>query len=321
MKKTLLFVGVLLLSQGLFAQDLKQGTLSNVKRLTTGTEKFENPRWSPDGSMIAFTNFGYDGLYVMNSDGTSKSKISERSGIGYMYQWSADSEEILVRDTRWEGGETGAGDRHHAIFAVDLNAHEVKLTEDAPYMQPAAWRYSATGEKLIAAPDAKVTIKRGQLKPIAQKRLKAVLAQPAGKVSFIANGEELIRVDADGSTHQISDKDAFCPVLSPDGKKVAYNEIDNVVVMNIDGTGKKIIGVGFNPSWINNSQIVFEKTTDDGHTYLTGELYMANINTGVVSQLTTTSNMIEMNPCVSPDGTKVVFSSFTDGQIYVADLK
>mgnify|MGYP002711777684 CR=1 FL=1 len=58
MKKTLFLVGALLLSQGLFAQTLKQGTLSNVKRLTSGTEKYENPKWSPDGSMIAYTSFG-----------------------------------------------------------------------------------------------------------------------------------------------------------------------------------------------------------------------------------------------------------------------
>ena len=321
MKKTLFLVGALLLSQGLFSQDLKQGNLTNVKKLTSGTEKYENPRWSPDGQMIAYTNFGYDGLYVMNSDGSSKSKISERKGIGYMYQWSGDSEQILVRDTRWDGGEAGAGERHHAIFAVDLNANEVRMTEDAAYMQPASWRYSVTGEKTIAAPDAKVIVKRGALKPVASKKLKAVLAQPASKVSFIVNGEQLYVVDAEGNKKMISDKVGFCPTLSPDGKKVAYNEVDDVVVMNIDGTGKKVIGVGFNPSWVNNNQIVFEKTTDDGHTYLSGELYLANIATGAVKQLTSTSNMIEMNPCVSPDGSKVVFQSFTDGQIYVADLK
>ena len=90
-------------------------------------------------------------------------------------------------------------------------------------------------------------------------------------------------VDAEGNKKMISDKVGFCPVLSPDGKKVAYNEVDDVVVMNIDGTGKKVIGVGFNPSWVNNNQIVFEKTTDDGHTYLSGELYLANIANNILT--------------------------------------
>jgi Tol biopolymer transport system component len=40
-----------------------------------------------------------------------------------------------------------------------------------------------------------------------------------------------------------------------------------------------------------------------------------------VKALTATPNLIEMNPCISPDGNKIVFTSFTNGQIYVADLK
>ncbi len=57
---------------------------------------YENPRWSPDGSKIAFTQLGYDGLYVMNHDGSSKTQISADSGVGYMYQWSADAQAIAV---------------------------------------------------------------------------------------------------------------------------------------------------------------------------------------------------------------------------------
>jgi len=97
--------------------------------------------------------------------------------------------------------------------------------------------------------------------------------------------------------------------------------MDDVCVMNIDGTGKRILGRGFNPSWANNSQIVFEKTTDDGHVYTSGELYMINVDGTNHKQLTKTGNRIEMNASVSPDGTKVAFVSFSDGQVYVADLK
>ena len=86
--------------------------------------------------------------------------------------------------------------------------------------------------------------------------------------------------------------------------------------MNIDGTGKKVIGAGYNASWVNNNQIVFERTTDDGHTYLTGELYMLSIDSGKIVQLTSTADKIEMNPCVSPDGTKYSPSVLTNGLIF-----
>ena len=126
-------------------------------------------------------------------------------------------------------------------------------------------------------------------------------------------------VDINGNKKLINAGASFCPALSPDGKKVAFNQMDDVCVMNIDGTGKVVIGRGFNPCWANNSQIVFERTTDDGHTYTSGELYLATIDGASIKQITS-SNLIEMQPQISPDGNKIVFTSFSDGQIYVADF-
>ena len=97
--------------------------------------------------------------------------------------------------------------------------------------------------------------------------------------------------------------------------------MDDICVINVDGTGKRVLGRGFNPSWVNNSQIIYERTEDDGHVYTAGELYLMNINDKSIKTLTATSNRIEMNASVSPDGSKVIFTSFTDGQIYIADLK
>ncbi len=317
MKKILLTAAVLLASVAQ-AQDLKQGSISNVTRLTNDGVMYENPRWSPDGSKIAFTKFGYDGLFVMNANGQEKSQISDALGVGYMYQWSADSHEILVRDTRWEDTGNAIGLRHHAIWSIDLTGNKVRLTEDAEYMQPAAWRYSKLGTKSIVAPDAKII--RQQLKPMAKTLASRVTLLPQNLISFITDYEHLYKVDAVGMKTIIYDGPSFCPALSPDGKKVAFNQMDDVVVMNIDGTGKIVIGQGFSPCWVNNSQIIFEKTTDDGHTYTSGELYLANANGTSIKQLTS-SPLIEMQPQISPDGNKIIFMSYSDGQIYIADFK
>lgn len=319
MKKFLFMTAALLLSQGASAQTLKQGKLDNVTRITSDAAKYENPRWSPDGSKIAFTGFGYDGLYIMDADGLSKKQISDASGVGYMFQWSADSREILVRDTRWEETTDGVR-RYHAAWAVDLSGDKMRLTEDAEYMQPAAWRYSASGAKSIAAPDARI-ISGSALGVLPKSVSRQVALNPSTNISFIVDSDNLYIVNSRGDKKLINEGASFCPVLSPDGKKVAFNQMDDVCVMNIDGTGKKVLGRGFNPSWVNDSQIIYELTTDDGHTYTSGELYIINIDGTGYKPLTTTSRLIEMNPCVSPDGSKVVFTSFTDGQIYVADLK
>ena len=64
-----------------------QGTLSNVRAVTDAKgERFERPRFSPDGKQIAYTQLGFAGLYVMNSDGSRSRRLTDRLGAGVGYQ-------------------------------------------------------------------------------------------------------------------------------------------------------------------------------------------------------------------------------------------
>ncbi len=319
MKKSKLLVAAMLIASFVQAEELYEGSLSNVTRLTNDAEVYENPRWSPDGSKIAFTKFGYDELFVVNADGSDKKRISDAIGVGYLFQWGADSRELLVRDTRWENTGELMERRCQAIWVVDIDGNKMRMTADAEEMQPAAWHYAANGMKTIVAPDAKVIQKR--LKPLAAGVAKQVAQLPANKISFYFDCENLYTVNEYGEKTLINEGPSFCPALSPDGKKVAFNQMGEVTVMNIDGTNKVIIGRGFNPCWVNNSQIVFERTTDDGHDFTSGELYMAKIDGSSIKQLTSSSSRIEMQPQVSPDGKKITFVSYSDGQVYIADFK
>ena len=66
---------------------------------------------------------------------------------------------------------------------------------------------------------------------------------------------------------------------------------------------------------------MYEKSTDNGHTYTSSDIFMINIDGSRRKALTTTANRMEMCPSVSADGNKIVFTSFNDGQVYVADFK
>ncbi|MGM9833882.1 MAG: TolB family protein [Candidatus Limisoma sp.] len=319
MKRFTLTIASALLLIATSAQAQKTGTLTNITRLTNGTERYENPRWSPDGGKIAFTKLGYEGLLVMDADGTNKKMLSQGAGEGYDFKWSIDSREILVRDTRWLDKGDGLIDRAHAIWAVTTDGKKTRMTYDRPFMKPAAWRYSANGTKSIAAPDAKL-VDNVNLSPVPASMRKRAAAN-TNNINLVSDGVDLYLVNAEGNVSKIYEGVALCETLSPNGKKVAFVNNDEIIVMNLDGTGKVNLGRGFNPSWVANSQIVFEKTTDNGHDFTSGELYIINIDGSGLKALTNDASQIKMNPCVSADGSKLVFTCYTDGQIYCADLK
>lgn len=322
MRKQLLILAAACVAVTAMGANPVQGRLENVKRLTSQTDlKFENPQFSPDGKQIAFTKLGYEGIYVMDADGANTRSISNAMGVGYMYQWSPDSRQILALEASSDRTKTLAPTLHAVVTLDVADGTRVQVTEPAPEVRPAAWRISGnkycaatTDRGLVAIPGAKT------LPVKAQSLDKANLG--ALNTSFVTDLDHLYAIDANGNKAIIYDGDAFLPKLSPNGKQVAFCDIlDNIRVMNIDGTGMKIIGKGFAPSWVNDTQLVFERTTDDGHTYQSGELYLGDVNGTTPVALTNTSRSIEMNASVSPDGKKIVYTDFNDGQVYVADLK
>ena len=69
---------------------------SNTVQLTKGDKNSSNPKWSPDGKMIAFTSSrdGKNNLYILPVGGGEAEKVTDvKSGVGN-YDWSHDGNMI-----------------------------------------------------------------------------------------------------------------------------------------------------------------------------------------------------------------------------------
>ena len=58
---------------------------------------YMRPLWSPDGSKIAFTTARYQGIWIMNADGSLVQQITDEPAAGFGFEWSSDSKAILSR--------------------------------------------------------------------------------------------------------------------------------------------------------------------------------------------------------------------------------
>lgn len=66
---------------------------SDRVRLTYSRDLEQSPKWSPDGTKIAFSGHGSD-IYVMNADGTEEVRLTDRQRFESLPAWSPDGTQI-----------------------------------------------------------------------------------------------------------------------------------------------------------------------------------------------------------------------------------
>lgn len=85
----------LLLVQCNVVMQLRYPSLRSLMNFTG----YGEPRWSPDGTQIAFTD-SYGEIFVINSDGTHRRSLKDQTGSGSTPDWSPDGKKIIFVSRR-----------------------------------------------------------------------------------------------------------------------------------------------------------------------------------------------------------------------------
>jgi dipeptidyl aminopeptidase/acylaminoacyl peptidase len=285
------------------------GPASAARQFTRGEKSVSNPKWSPDGKILAFTKEGNEEkdakpqVWFLYADGGEAWQVTKhKSGVGG-YEFSPDGKTLLLTATVPETAEQEKRkkDKDDAVV-VD---HDLKMEH--------LWTWDiGTGEEKQIT-HGEFTVSDARWSPDGTRITFTSNPTPrqddgseqTAWVLDVATGKQRKLVETKEATHTAR--------WSPDGKWIAYLSASgaaiyqqNLSVVSADGGEPRKLMGGFElnaeePLWLQDGKTIYFSTVDRE----TAEVFAADVSAGTVRRLTDKPGVIQLSAINAKTGTAV----------------
>lgn len=301
--------------------------ISVAKRLIMGS----HPKFSYDGTKILFRRIktGDDGLWVVNVDGSGFRKLTSEMPMGegtYDFEWSYDDGYVFYITSPLGGTNT--------LKVIDFSTNDVRTLFTAPLNSNIRPRW--LGQHQIA-----FILEDGLLQPppaiVKLVDVRGESVEPIQNVELYywrdkegsLDSSVIASVNTTGEIKDLTPPGALSvPSVGPKAKKIAYRNLQGIVVMDGDGNNARLIlsdpGGGGVPLFSpDGKKLIYHKSKDDGHKITESDIYIINIDGSGEKRLTNSGEKLATEPSWLADGKRIVFfyRGAADKQIGILELE